>query len=34
VKAHLTGVYQMIGASDRAEAADWARRHGLVRRGR
>jgi DNA-binding NarL/FixJ family response regulator len=34
VKAHLTGVYHAIGVSDRAQAADWARRHGLVRRGR
>ena len=29
VKAHLTSVFQRIGASDRTQAALWAQRHGL-----
>jgi DNA-binding NarL/FixJ family response regulator len=30
VKSHLTHVFRRIGASDRFQAAMWARRHGLV----
>jgi DNA-binding NarL/FixJ family response regulator len=31
VKAHLTRVFQVIGATDRTQAALWAREHGLAR---
>jgi DNA-binding NarL/FixJ family response regulator len=30
VKAHLSNVYQRIGAADRTQAALWARRYGLI----
>jgi DNA-binding NarL/FixJ family response regulator len=30
VKSHLSHIFRRIGASDRLEAAMWARRHGLV----
>jgi DNA-binding NarL/FixJ family response regulator len=31
VKAHLTSVFQAIGATDRTQAALWAREHGVGR---
>ena len=31
VKFHLANVYRKLGVSSRAEAARWARRHGLTR---
>ena len=33
VKAHLTSVFRRIGVTDRTQAALWAVRHGLARRG-
>ena len=32
VKFHLANVYRKVGVSSRAEAARWARRHGLTER--
>lgn len=29
VKAHLTRIYRQIGVTDRAQAAMWAREHGV-----
>lgn len=33
VKAHLTSVFRQIGVTDRTQAALWAERNGLTRRG-
>jgi DNA-binding NarL/FixJ family response regulator len=33
VKAHLTNVFRRIGVTDRTQAALWAERNGLTRRG-
>lgn len=33
VKGHLTAIFQRIGVPDRTQAALWAERHGLLRRG-
>jgi DNA-binding NarL/FixJ family response regulator len=33
VKAHLTSVFRTIGVTDRTQAALWAERNGLTRRG-
>jgi DNA-binding NarL/FixJ family response regulator len=33
VKAHLTSVFRQIGVSDRTQAALWAQRNGISRRG-
>ena len=33
VKAHLTSVFRQLGVFDRTQAALWAQRHGLARRG-
>lgn len=33
VKTHLTSVFRALGVTDRTQAALWAERHGLTRRG-
>jgi DNA-binding NarL/FixJ family response regulator len=30
VKAHLTAIYQILGVSDRTQAALWAQRHRIT----